>query len=74
MDEKTPHIHCVVVPLIRKFDKRTNTEKYTISKKQYIKDKAHLSTLQDKYYQRLIVDNGFNLERGIKTAITSIFQ
>ena len=74
MDEKTPHIHCVVVPLIRKFDKRTNTEKYTISKKEYIKSNAHLSELQDKYYQRLIVDNGFNLERGIKTAITSIFQ
>ena len=67
MDEKTPHIHCVVVPLIRKYDKRTNTEKYTISKKQYIKDKAHLSTLQDKYYQRLI-DNGFDLERGIKSS------
>ena len=33
MDEKTPHIHCVVVPLIRKFDKRSNTEKYTISKR-----------------------------------------
>ena len=43
MDEKTPHIHCVVVPLIRKYDKRTNTERYTISKKQYIKDKIHLS-------------------------------
>ena len=23
MDEKTPHVHCVVVPLIKKFDKRT---------------------------------------------------
>lgn len=67
MDEKTPHIHCVVVPLIRKFDKRTNTEKWTISKKQYIKDKTHLSELQDKYYQRLI-DNGFDLERGIKNS------
>ena len=67
LDEKTPHIHCVVVPLIRRYDKRTNTEKYTISKKQYIKDKAHLSQLQDKYYQRLI-DKGFNLERGIKNS------
>lgn len=67
LDEKTPHIHCVVVPLVRKFDKRTNTEKWTISKKQYIKDKAHLSELQDKYYQRLI-DNGFDLERGIKNS------
>ena len=67
LDEKTPHIHCVVVPLIRKYDKRTNTEKYTISKKQYIKDKAYLSLLQDKYYQRLI-GKGFDLERGIKNS------
>ena len=67
LDEKTPHIHCVVVPLIRKYYKRTNTEKYTISKKQYIKDKVHLSQLQDKYYQRLI-DKEFDLERGIKNS------
>ena len=65
VDEKTPHIHCVVVPLIKKFDKRTNTERYTISKKQYIKDKIHLSGLQDKYHKRL-TENGFDLERGIK--------
>ena len=67
MDEKTPHIHCVVVPLIRKYDKRTNTEKYTISKKEYIKSNAHLSELQDKYHQRL-VDKGFDLKRGIKNS------
>jgi len=30
LDEKTPHIHCVVVPLVKKYDKRTNTERYTI--------------------------------------------
>lgn len=67
MDEKTPHLHCVVVPLIRKFDNRTKTERWTISKKSYIKDKEHLSQLQDKYYERLI-NNGFNLERGIKNS------
>ena len=65
LDEKTPHIHCVVVPLVKKLDKRSNTERYTISKKQYIKDKFHLSQLQDKYHQRL-TENGFDLERGIK--------
>ena len=65
LDEKTPHIHCVVVPLVKKFDKRTNTERYTISKKQYIKDKIHLSELQDKYHARL-VSKGYDLERGIK--------
>ena len=65
LDEKTPHIHCVVVPLVKKFDKRTNTERYTISKKQFIKDKIHLSQLQDKYHARL-TEKGFDLERGIK--------
>ena len=65
MDEKSPHIHCVVVPLVKKLDKRTNAERWTISKKQYIKDKIHLSQLQDKYHERL-VDVGFDLERGIK--------
>ena len=67
MDEKTPHIHCVVVPLIRKYDKRAKREKYTISKKAYIKDKIHLSELQDKYHKRL-TDKGFDLERGIKNS------
>jgi len=64
-DEKTPHLHCVVVPLVKKYDNRTKSERYTISKKQYIKDSEHLSELQDKYQQRM-VDNGFDLERGIK--------
>ena len=65
LDEKTPHIHCIVVPLIKKYDKRTNSERYTISKKKYIKDKIHLSELQDKYYKRL-TDKDYDLERGIK--------
>lgn len=65
MDELTPHIHCVVVPLVKKLDKRTNTERFTISKKQYIKDNIHLSKLQDVYNLRLR-ENGFELERGIK--------
>lgn len=65
LDEETPHLHCVVVPFVKKYDKRTNTERFTISKKQYIKDKVHLSELQDKYHKRL-TDKGYDLERGIK--------
>ncbi len=65
LDEKTPHIHCVVVPLVKKYDKRTNTERYTISKKQYIRDKIHISQLQDLYHKRL-TEKGYDLERGIK--------
>ncbi len=65
LDEKTPHIHCVVIPLVKKLDYRTNTERYTISKKQYIKDKIQLSQLQDMYHKRL-TEKGYDLERGIK--------
>lgn len=65
MDEKSPHIHCVVVTLVKKLDKRTNAERLTISKKQYIKDKMHLLELQDKYHKWL-TDKGYDLEGGIK--------
>ncbi len=65
MDETTPHIHIVVVPLIKKFDKRVNREKYCITKGEYIKSSTHLSKLQDKYYERLR-NKGFEIERGEK--------
>lgn len=65
LDEETPHIHCVVIPLVKKLDNRTNTERYTISKKQYINDKLQLSQLQDMYHKRL-TEKGYDLERGIK--------
>ena len=65
LDEKTPHIHCVVVPLDKKFDKRVNKERYSISKRDYIKDQNYLSILQDKYCFRLN-NLGFKLERGEK--------
>lgn len=67
LDEETPHIHCVVVPLVKKLDNRTKTEIYTISKKQYIKDKLQLSRLQDMYHKRL-TEKGYDLERGIKNS------
>jgi hypothetical protein len=65
MDETTPHMHCVLVPLVKKFDKRTDTDRYTLSKKQYIRDIEHLRELQDKYWERLN-NAGFELERGIR--------
>ncbi len=65
LDERTPHIHCVVVPLVKKFDKRVNKERYTISKRDYIKDQINLSILQDKYCFRLN-NLGFKLECGEK--------
>ncbi len=67
LDEKTPHLHCVVVPLIKKYDKRSKQEKLTISKKYYMKDKQYLSTLQDRYHERML-KNGYDLDRGIKNS------
>ena len=55
----------MLINLIKKYDKRTNTERYTISKKQYIRDKIHLSELQDKQHKRL-TDKGYGLERSIR--------
>lgn len=63
IDETTPHLHVVVVPLIKRFDKRSKEERYTISKKNYIHDKMHLSELQDKYHKRM-TENGYDLLRG----------
>ncbi len=67
LDEKTPHLHCVVVPLIKKYDKRSKQDKLTISKKYYMKDKQYLSALQDKYHARML-KNGYDLDRGIKNS------
>ncbi|MCS3039789.1 MobV family relaxase [Bacteroides thetaiotaomicron] len=55
MDERTPHIHCVVVPLTR--DGR-------LSAKEVMGDRRKLSELQDCYGKAM--QNKFGLQRGIK--------
>lgn len=55
MDERTPHIHCVVVPLTR--DGR-------LSAKEVMGDRRKLSELQDCYGK--VMQNKFGLQRGIK--------
>ena len=42
-------------------------EKTPHSKKHYMKDKNYLSTLQDKYHERMI-NNSYDLDRGIKNS------
>lgn len=44
-------VHILHVTLY--LDKRTNTKRWNISKKQYIRNKIHLSELQDLYYKSL---------------------
>lgn len=55
MEERTPHIHCVVVPL---------TPDGRLSAKEIMGDKRKMSRLQDDYGK--LMDEKFGLKRGIK--------
>ncbi len=54
MDEKTPHIHCVFIPL---------TSDGRLSAKEIVGNKKNLEQLQDRYYEQMRL---FDMERGIK--------
>ena len=64
MDEKTPHLHIVAVPLVNKFDGRAKREVWQINRKHFIPTKDDLSKLQDKYFEKMIA-KGYDLERGL---------
>lgn len=55
MDERTPHIHCVVVPL---------TKDGRLSAKEVMGDRRKLSELQDSYGKAM--QDKFGLQRGFK--------
>lgn len=65
MDERTPHLHIVAIPLVKKFNKKRDKEVWSISRRHYISGKQALSVFQDKYNQRMN-ENGYKLERGEK--------
>ena len=62
MDETTPHLHLVFVPVISKKDKNGNIIN-KIACSEYWKGKDSYKQLQDNFYQ-YIINNGFDLERG----------
>ena len=62
MDETTPHLHLVFVPVVHTKDKKgKQIEKIACS--EYWKGKDSYRRLQDNFY-KYIIDNGFDLERG----------
>lgn len=63
MDERTPHLHIVAVPLIKAYDGRRKADTWQISRKKFIKTKEDLANLQDRYHQRMN-EHGHKLERG----------
>ena len=62
MDESTPHMHIVFVPVIQKKDKNGNIVN-KIACSEYWKGKDSYRQLQDSFYE-YITKAGFNLERG----------
>ena len=63
MDESTPHLHLVFVPVVPKLDKKSGKKINKIACSEYWKGKNSYKKLQDNFYQ-YITDNGFDLKRG----------
>lgn len=62
LDESTPHLHLVFVPVVHTKDKKGNKiDKIACS--QYWKGKDSYRQLQDNFYSYMI-EHGFDLERG----------
>ena len=63
MDEQTPHMHLVFLPVIHTTDKKGNSiDKLACS--EFWKAKDSYRQLQDAFY-KYMVENGFNLQRGL---------
>lgn len=65
MDEKTPHMHVVAVPLVEKYDGRRKQDVLAISRKHFIKTREDMSEIQTKYVEHMN-EKGFELERGLE--------
>ena len=62
MDEETPHMHLVFIPVVHTQDKKgNNIDKIACS--EFWKEKDSYRQLQDSFYNYIKVNN-FNLERG----------
>ena len=62
LDEETPHMHLVYIPVINSKDKKGNTIR-KISASEFWKGKGSYKKLQDSFY-KYITERGFDLERG----------
>ena len=63
MDEKTPHLHLVFIPVVHTKDKKTNKSIDKISCTEFWKGKNSYKQLQDRFYSYMI-KAGFGLDRG----------
>lgn len=69
MDEKTPHMHLVAVPLVEKYDGRRKKDVLAISRKHFIKTREDMAKVQTRYVDHMN-EQGFSLERGLEQSGT----
>lgn len=63
LDETTPHMHLVFVPVIHTLDKKSRKQIDKIACSEFWKGKDSYKQLQDNFH-KYIIEHGFNLERG----------
>lgn len=61
LDESTPHLHIVFVPVVHKLDKKSGKQVDKIACSEYWKGKDSYKQLQDNFY-KYVTDNGFDKE------------
>lgn len=63
MDESTPHLHLIFIPVIHKIDSKSGKIIDKISCSEYWKGRDSYKKLQDNFYSYM-TKSGFDLERG----------
>lgn len=63
LDESTPHMHIVFVPVVHKLDKKSGKQISKIACSEYWKGKDSYKKLQDSFY-KYMTERNFDLERG----------
>lgn len=63
MDESTPHLHLIFIPVIHKIDSKSGKQIDKISCSEYWKGRDSYKRLQDNFYSYM-TKSGFDLERG----------
>ena len=65
LDEATPHLHLVFIPVVHSFDKKSGKETDKICCSEFWKGKDSYKILQDNFHKYMI-RAGFDLERGVE--------
>ena len=71
LDESTPHLHIVFVPVIHKLDKKSGKQINKIACSEFWKGRDSYKKLQDSFY-KCVTESGFNLERGKSNGVEHI--